>query len=52
MDDINLSTDTTTAAPPAASNATSAPPTKQQSVIDQARDAGRKLLATITGHKG
>jgi hypothetical protein len=49
MDDSHISTDTTCAATPSGSSATSTPP-KQQSVIDQAKDAARKLLATITGH--
>ena len=48
MDDINVSTDTAGAATPAASRPPTAPP-KQQSVIEQARDAARKLLAAITG---
>ena len=50
MDDVPLSTDATAADTPTAPSETTAA-TRQQSVIDQAKDAGRKLLATITGHK-
>ena len=48
MEDINTSTDATATATPAEPKPIGTP-SKHQSPIDQAMDAAKKVLATITG---